>query len=214
MKCPHCRTGINLTQGFISVGSHGGRSWVVHTGSCPECKKAIINLKGFPDKSGLGQPSVFDELVYPKGISRSPLSPFVDEIFAGDYREACLVLKDSPKSSAALSRRCLQNLIREKEGIKKANLDQEIQAVLDSRKLPSYLADGLDAIRTVGNFGAHPIKSTQSGEIIEVEPGEAEWLLDVLEGLFDFYFVQPAILKKKRDDLNAKLAAAGKPALK
>jgi hypothetical protein len=33
----------------------------------------------------------------------------------------------------------------------------------------------LDAIRTIGNFAAHPIKSTSSGEIVDVEPGEAEW---------------------------------------
>jgi hypothetical protein len=41
-----------------------------------------------------------------------------------------------------------------------------------------------------------------------VEPGEAEWTLDVLEILFDFYFVQPARLKAKRDALNKKLAEA------
>ena len=50
--------------------------------------------------------------------------------------------------------------------------------------------------------------------MIEVEPGEAEWLLETLEGLFDFYFVQPAKLEKKRDALNKKLGAAGKPPLK
>lgn len=60
----------------------------------------------------------------------------------------------------------------------------------------------------------NPIKSKSSGEVIEVEPGEAEWNLDVLESLFDFYFVQPAELKKKRDALNAKLKAAGKPEMK
>ena len=58
------------------------------------------------------------------------------------------------------------------------------------------------------------MKSTNTGEVIEVESGEAEWLLDTLEGLFDFYFVQPASLKKKREALNAKLTDAGKPPLK
>jgi hypothetical protein len=47
-----------------------------------------------------------------------------------------------------------------------------------------------------------------------VEPGEAEWNLDVIESLFDFYFTQPALLKKKRDALNTKLKAAGKPEMK
>ena len=38
--------------------------------------------------------------------------------------------------------------------------------------------------------------------------------LDTLEGLFDFYFVQPATLKKKRHALNANLANAKKPPMK
>jgi hypothetical protein len=35
-----------------------------------------------------------------------------------------------------------------------------------------------------------------------------------LEALFDFYFVQPSVNKKKREALNAKLKAAGKPEMK
>lgn len=83
-----------------------------------------------------------------------------------------------------------------------------------SNQLPSWLAENVDAVRIVGNFAAHPAKDTNTGEIVDVELGEAEWLLDVLEGLFDFYFVQPAIAKAKRDALNAKLKAAGKPEMK
>ena len=49
---------------------------------------------------------------------------------------------------------------------------------------------------------------------MEVEPGEAEWNLDVLEALFDFYFVQPSILQAKLAALNAKLKEAGKPPVK
>lgn len=93
-------------------------------------------------------------------------------------------------------------------------LDNEITQVLDSGKLPSRLADNLDALRTVGNFAAHPIKSTSTGEVVDVEDGEAEWLLDVLEDLFDFYFVLPVRAQGRRDALNAKLRDAGKPELK
>ena len=49
---------------------------------------------------------------------------------------------------------------------------------------------------------------------VRVEPGEAEWNLDVLEALFDFYYVQPAKHKKKKAALNKKLADAGKPPMK
>ena len=48
----------------------------------------------------------------------------------------------------------------------------------------------------------------------DVEPGEAEWNLDVLEALFDSYFVQPETLKTKRASLNKKLREAGKPLMR
>jgi hypothetical protein len=35
----------------------------------------------------------------------------------------------------------------------------------------------------------------------------------LLVGLFGFYFVEPAEAKKRRDALNAKLTAAGKPTI-
>ena len=47
-----------------------------------------------------------------------------------------------------------------------------------------------------------------------MEPGEAEWNLNVLDMLFDHYFVQPALLQKKKDALNKKLQEAGKPPMK
>lgn len=49
---------------------------------------------------------------------------------------------------------------------------------------------------------------------MEVEPGEAEWTLDVLESLFDFYFVQPERLKMKKKALDKKLKDSGKPKMK
>ena len=81
-------------------------------------------------------------------------------------------------------------------------------------RLPSYLAEAIDAVRVTGNFAAHPIKSRSTGEIVDVEPGEADANLDVLEGLFDFYYVAPARQKARRDALNSKLGDAGKPPLK
>jgi len=98
--------------------------------------------------------------------------------------------------------------------VKPSDLSKEIDEALTSKTLPSHLAQAVDAIRAVGNFGAHPLKSTNSSEVLDLEPGEAELLLDVLEGLFDFYFVQPAVMKKKLEGVNKKLTEAGKPPLK
>ena len=124
------------------------------------------------------------------------------------------MLNDSPMASAALGRRCLQIILREHAKVKPQDLSNEIDEVLASKQLPTYIANDIDAIRHIGNFAAHPIKSTNSGEIVDVEDGEAEWTLDTLVQLFDHYFVGPADAKKKREALNAKLADAKKPPLK
>jgi Domain of unknown function (DUF4145) len=209
MKCPHCLEGFHDTWNHSDFGTDADGNWRQLWTTCPACKRYTVKL--FTHGGEIG---TVTRVVYPKGISRSPLSPDVPDKFAEDYREACLVFADSPKASAALSRRCLQLIIREHVGIKKRTLADEIDALLELKTLPSHLADALDGVRHIGNFAAHPEKSTNTGEIVAVEPGEAEWLLDTLEGLFDFYFVGPAVLQKKKDALNQKLMDAGKKPMK
>jgi len=58
------------------------------------------------------------------------------------------------------------------------------------------------------------MKSKITGEIVDVEDEEAEWTLDVLEGLFDFYFVEAARAQARRSKMNQKLSDLGKPPLK
>ncbi len=107
----------------------------------------------------------------------------------------------------------MQAILRDKAGTKSKDLFDQIEEVINSGKVPGHIADDLHAVRVIGNFGAHPLKSTTSGAILDVEPGEAEWNLDVLELLFDHYFVQPAISAKRKAELNKKLKDAGKPEL-
>lgn len=210
MKCPHCLVEFHEDMDRVwlwnglrhdKAGIHG-----VNYCQCPRCGKVVLFIAGEGGRSLV--------MIWPKGTARSALPPVVDEKFAADYREACDVLAESPKASAALSRCCLQMLLREKGGVKKGDLNSEIEQILNSKSLGSNLAAAIDAIRVIGNFAAHPMKSTNTGEIIDVEPGEAEWLLDTLEKLFDFYFVEPNRLAKNRDELNAKLKDSGKPPLK
>jgi len=211
MKCPHCLVEIHVNPEQRTVGKDKEGTWLTGFSICPACKEAIIELVAIPHA---GTQANFVQLVYPRSISRAPLPEEVLDKYANDYKEACAVLNDSPKASAALSRRCLQLLLRDEAKVKHSDLSKEIDEILDRKTLPTHLADAIDAIRKIGNFATHPIKSTSSGDIVDVEPGEAEWQLDVLEGLFGFYFVQPALLKKKKDALNKKLKDAGKPPMK
>lgn len=224
MKCPHCTVEVNSSFDESHLGSDPEGHWAIYTMNCPnpKCRKLIVELgqgRGPKMRTGSARPIGISDviqrtIVRPLRASRAPVPPEVDKSYADDYNEACLILTFSPKASAALSRRCLQNILRDKAGVKKADLSKEIQETIDSGKLPTHLSESIDAVRNIGNFAAHPIKSNSTGDIVPIELGEADWLLDVIEGLFDFYFVQPSILASKRAALNKKLTDAGKPPMK
>lgn len=219
MKCPHCREGFHDTWQWSGLGQDVDGIKGVRKTNCPACGRDVIELVHYSGAVIWGQmqaPTAIlsKSMIHPKTFSRAPLAPEVPASLAAYYREACLVLSDSPMASAALSRRCLQALLRNHAGIKPSDLSNEIQQVLDKGNLPSHVADEIDAIRAVGNFAAHEIKSTNTGAIVEVEVGEAEWNLDTLEALFDIYFVQPSKVAARKAALNQKLAAVNKPPLK
>lgn len=221
MSCPHCGVSFFYQPRGFDIGKEKDlHNWTALFQRCPTCRRAIVEVycssgQGHGNWGHYPLNSVhYRILAYPKMAYRRPPSPDVPPNFAQDYAEACLVLADSPKASAALSRRCLQNILRDHFGIKERDLAKEIEAAIAGKIFPGHIADSIDAIRNVGNFAAHPLKSTASGEILEVEPGEAEWNLDVLETIFDFAFVEPAETKRKRAALNKKLQDAGKPPMK
>ena len=226
MKCPHCLVEFHAKAEWLNLGNDKEGNWAIEKYLCPnpDCGQFIVylvqgNVISTQYASGGRGFSHIDPvnkrfLVRPKGSTRSPIPPEVPPDFKEDYTEACLVLLDSPKASAALSRRCLQHILREKAAIKPSSLADEIQEALDRNLFPSYIAEIVDAIRNIGNFAAHPTKSKQTGDIIDVEPGEAELNLDVIEALFDFYFVNPALIAKKKAAIDQKLQDAGKPPMK
>lgn len=221
MKCPYCLESFFETRTLYPLEKDIEGAWGIIADICPTCKKAIFKIAKGQIITNPGTYKRFSTirgekeiLIKPKAANRAPLPQQVEKEFVEDYQEACLVLSDSPKASAALSRRCLEHILEEKANAKKKNLADKIDQVLDSKSLPTRIAESLDAVRNIGMFAAHPKKSLSSGEILPVEPGEAEWNLDVIEMLFDLYFVQPEVIKKKKEALNEKLKAAGKSPMK
>jgi hypothetical protein len=211
MKCPHCNTGFHddfrvievLNRSFMLYDDGAGGpqiTWTLSHQDCPECQESIFFLKRRTVQDGVVSDLRF--MVYPRSSTR-PIPPEVPDPYRQEFSEACTVLGDSAKASAALSRRCLQMIIAAKLGATKRDLYYQIDEVIASGKLPSHIVDGLHAVRGIGNFAAHPSKSTSTGTIVDVEPGEAEWNLEVIEMLFDFCFVQPAIAAKRKAELNA-----------
>jgi Domain of unknown function (DUF4145) len=146
MQCPHCLKHFHETWQHNTLMKDAYGTWGAAVTSCPACQRAIITIgKMLQVTDGAGRisflPALKDyQLAHPRSIARSPIPPEVPEEFAADYREACLVFADSPKASAALSRRCLQHLLREKVGVKKDDLAKEIQQVLDVKQLPAHIS--------------------------------------------------------------------------
>ena len=146
------------------------------------------------------------DILYPKHITKEGFQD-VPENLNNDYKQASIILELSPKASAALSRRILQDILQNHYGIKKKNLADEIESFISIHEndIPKDLARHIDAVRNIGNFAAHPKKHIDAGSIIEVEPDEAKWLLELIENIFEFAFIQSERNKKRSNALNEKL---------
>ena len=213
--CPHCSVTVFLATKPTVIGQDIDGIWFMHIARCPNCERFSIELSRQSRADELYAPEHFRAHLppiklraYPRSTQRNP-PPQVPEEFTKDYAEAALIIQDSPKSSAALSRRLLQHLLREKAGAHYHNLFDAINHVIDEANLPSHITESLHTLRQLGNFAAHPNKSKNTSEIIEIEHGEAEWCLDVIDALYDHYFVGPAKTQLAKDALNDKHREAG-----
>ncbi len=232
-QCPHCLTTVKFGghslnyKGTLKLLENAERLQFLTVAVCPECNHSTITVEvgSWGEYNRDAREWATDEkisswrnlnvekeiILWPRSRVAS-VPEGVPAHIAGDYKEAMAVLDISPKASAALSRRCLQALLKDAGNAAQDNLAKQIETA--QKNLPPYLAQNIDAIRNIGNFAAHPTKAEDSGQIVEVEPGEAEWNLEVIEMLFDFYYVQLPKNEKMRDALNAKLKSAGKKPMK
>ncbi len=210
MKCPHCNVKINESWVELPLSGYGqspNRTYYsVYYMKCPnnECSKLIVQLGESSKVVENNSNKLIDpekKIVFPPQGYRE-VSLEVEDLYALDFKEASAILSISPKASAMLSRRCLQNILRNKAGIKRGNLKSEIEEFKEKTEVPSYIRDSIDIIRCVGNAGAHP--NYDDGGIVEVNEGDADYLLELLEDLFDFYFVKPARAKKIKNKFGIK----------
>jgi hypothetical protein len=211
MKCPHCTVSIHPSWSVNNIlKDNTGTPWRVRIMTCPDCRLDILTLSN----TSVATPS---RQIYPEGSNRGAVPADVPKLIAADYNEAAIVLPSSAKASAALSRRCAQAVLRQ-AGYTQRDLSVQIDAVLGetdpAKAIPTGLRSTLDIIRNLGNFAAHTINDQTTLQIIDVEPEEAEYCLDVLDALFDHYYVKPAEANRRKVALNDKLKAAGKPPVK
>lgn len=153
---------------------------------CPNCGQYTIKAKGIGN-------DVKDVNVPIRPISSAKQYPqYIPEAIRQDYEEACSIVSLSPKASATLSRRCLQGMIRDFWNIKEKNLYDEISAL--KNQIPADLWSSIDALRQLGNIGAHMEKDTNV--IVDIDPDEANSLIKLIELLMKEWYINREERKK------------------
>jgi hypothetical protein len=133
----------------------------------------------------------------------------VPEPYRTDYLEAAALLDVSARMSAVLSRRLLYDLLAQYAGIAEYTLKGSIDAFVADTAHPRKIRENLHLLREMGDFGAHTQKNDQS-EIVNVSREEAEWTLNVIDRLFDYFVVSPTKDKALHDAWDEKLQATGR----
>jgi 4-carboxymuconolactone decarboxylase len=151
MKCPHCTVAFSSNYHYELIDRPGDfTGWWTRTARCPECDELVIEVAQAAERGHLPIAQWF--MVRPRGANRGPVPSSVPAPIAEDYIEACNVLPISPKASAALSRRCLQNILRS-HGYKAKQLWQEIDLILaetdttKAMRLPPIHPSALDPVQ-------------------------------------------------------------------
>ena len=86
---------------------------------------------------------------------------------------------------------------------------QQIDQANRMAEIPQYVKQALRALAQVARLDEDQAKSARPEALAPVRRGEADWVLDVLEMLFDLYFVQPAAMERKRALLEERSGLVG-----
>lgn len=199
--CPHCEHAAfitneqNVRRGTVALSLDNAEGQMVTSVTyivCPnpECKKTTVDLlltNGSPRVGGSinawGQEFARQRLL-PPSYAR-PLPDYIPQAVRDDYFEACAIADLSPKAAATLARRALQGMVRDYHGIVKRTLNQELTAL--KGVVDPTVWKAIDAVRSVGNIGAHMEKDINV--IVDVEPDEAVRLIRLIEMLVKEWYV-------------------------
>lgn len=213
--CPHCgaKNATFVSRGIVHIGtfaaSMSARS--VEVGECKVCGEIVVGYTRNRVHEVVFIPNEGIELIYPTGVTWPDKAPAnLDPEIKKDYDEARAVLHLSPQSAATLARRVLQHVLREKVKVKEDKLGKEVKQACESPLLGQPAKNALDHVRTIGNWGAHPLYD-DANTLLRVEPGEAEYTLETIELLFHDLYDEPAKFERMDNALKLKEQGQAKP---
>ncbi len=180
--CPHC--GVHSRQRWASIraytwvrkpfkqfnlfGEDLSEKWSISR--CDHCNSYAFWLN--------------HEMFYPRLIPVEEPNPDMGENIVKIYNEAALILKDSPRASAALLRLAVQKICV-LLGESGENLNTDIGNLV-KKGLSSTIQQSLDILRVIGNNAVHP------GQIdIEEEPSLVLVLFGLINLITDEMITKP-----------------------
>lgn len=197
MECPHCGSDFDAKPHTFQLGMDQDGTWHCANLRCPTCDHLIVSVHSDRGK---------DYPMLPPGSARAKLSEYVPAELAADYWTASQILPFSEEASAAISRRLLQRVLSWKAGAGYGGLANQVERALASPTMPAYLKEALATYVKLARLEAHDVKSFRCETLTRVNEGEALWLLELLKPLFEFYYVQPALVELMRRPIEDKLA--------
>lgn len=225
--CPHCGCAatigdedVRVDDSILDIENKDGYrilSSVFIVCPNPECRRFTLTavlkeIESVFRPDGSGRPDYSDLPVLrrwdliPESKAKS-FPNYIPKPILDDYNEACLIKDLSPRASATLSRRCLQGIIRDFWQVKPGRLAGEIEQIKD--KVEDLTWEAIDGVRSVGNIGAH--MEEDINVIVDVEPREAQLLVELIEILLkDWYVAREQ--KKLHLEAIVKLSAGKKSA--
>lgn len=197
-RCPYCNRNATIGesdfhQDFANLkikNADGTRRVFTQFTVCPnpDCKKFMLKIYMCYLEYTQGEWRTGDLIKEWRLVPPSKAVVFPDYVpkpIRDDYNEACLISNLSPKSSATLSRRVIQGIIRDFWRVKPGRLVDEIEQIKD--KIDPLTWEAIDSLRKIGNIGAHMEKDINL--IVDVDPNEAEILIGLIETLVKDWYV-------------------------
>ena len=147
--------------------------------NCQHCSKATVWFG--------------ESMIYPRSVSFSDPNEDMDEEIKELYLEAAKIFQDSPRSSAALLRLCVEKLCGQLG--EKGNLNACIGNLV-KRGLNTQIQQALDYCRVIGNNAVH------SGKIVlEEETDKVSILFDLINDIAQEMLTKPKEMEEKYSSL-------------
>ncbi len=217
--CPFCNAdqtvtdaGRHITFADLTIeNAEGPRRLVTKFVVCPNpaCKEfslaaSLHTLEISGNRSYTGKHIKSWSLVPPSRARSFPVT--LPQEVLEDYQEACLTIELSPKTAAALARRCLSGMLRDFWKVQPGRLGDEFRQIKGATDPLTW--ETIESVRKTGLIGAR--MDSEGAEIQDTEPGEANMLIGLIETLIQDWYVGREERRKRLEGIK-QIASAHVP---